>query len=1576
MADLETLQAEQDVVAAKLTALAERRRVARATLTSLRNGADARALSLAGQPLATLRSGNDPQIVAQAARIRAAAEALGALDATVAQAETDRTRLADRIDLLRGAAVARAGALVGGLSREMPLVLLPVRIETRFAEGETDDRLTLLLRFFPGASHVQTRLDILDDDERELHDAYLAALGGSAVDVAEARRTLRAATSPERAAWIARFAEGRAPETPAPPPGALSWAEMMPRRWVVRLRGNGRTLVEEISREVSPEATVLASERNLAGDGPMAGWFGDFDRAVDLGMAMRVPLDAKTTAHARKTGIDVIVTGIDHAEDPDAAADRLAATLTGHAYGSGLGLVSGGTPTNAPQAPARAKVAGGNFEALYHPPSLAEAPNCDAARLARSLGSLPDRLAVVAQRQEGGFLSGVADAQAMATLLWPVAQGYAGKELTRIEAPFGHFTRHVASALPVLRIDDMPLGFVVCGAAKQVPATDLGRRVLEQSPFANPEPWRRALEKTPSVPQGLAGPEDFFEMTSMAGVSQAYRMRRIRVSQTRSSAAQGLVSDAAAPFFSKFSWLPAMTATNNAYVWSAGLVRGDGADALPGALYLSALADALEAVLGGGAQSLPPTAVTSPALLYRLARHSAVFLARWAELVGVQLPDRSPLLEAVAAAQGVQPGQIAMANVGTLFDHLGQTIGALQRTQPGVGPALGATAATAANPTLSDDLLAPPIGPLAPVDPSPPNPAGPVSPVLDLPDAILDAILAPVPTTPPDPEPVPADSHDVSPRDRVAEHISAARQLAQVDDETLERLMAETLDLASFRRDAWVASVHHRHLELLRARRPNGAHVGAYGFVLGLKPERPPVPRRGPGRHVGDLATTGGVLAAHTPNQAAALAVVRNAYLTHASDEATADILRLNLDSRRVRQAMSLVEGLRAGDPPGVLFGARFERLLHQRNQARVLTDPALPGLDRRLTDFREAFPQGRSEGAGTLAQVVEGYSLIQAWRELASGTATARADQLDGVLGAVPEDRGDLEAVLDDLDDQVDSVNDLMLFEATYHAVRGDPAAATSALDAHSGLAAPPPLSALATPASGPALTHRIVVPFPAEAATGWVGPTSLRAMLAPELERWLQSMLGDPRRIRWGYTVGGARTVRSLADAEISAVDLVWSAESWARRGTGLEDAEILRWLLGAAEGAAAFAQDFRLVLQRDGLGPDVGADDLTLSDVAEMCLRLGRVIRAARPVEPSDMEASGNDDQDSGGSDVLQTRLANGAAAVRAAALDLETMADLLDAAGPGAVDDAATRRALRAVTLAQFSGAPVPSLAGGENQGILYREGAARLRASANVVTAALTQPEVSDLADLMAALVGRDFPLFEPFDLSATAAAALAASGLGLDGQVSQTERRSWLQQVARVVPEAGDLELALLIGEATTGTDPSIQLAQMPWTDGDAWIGGPLDDAQVNALTATTSLVMPATSALPPSTGFCGVSLGPIIDRIPAARQTVGIALPFDQPSARAPQAILLVVPPDAEAIAALPKDTDPGPWDWEHIRNTLDQVIEETRLRAADPNYLQGLGLALPSVFIPFSPISTVFDNDLVAEAQLAMER
>jgi hypothetical protein len=164
--------------------------------------------------------------------------------------------------------------------------------------------------------------------------------------------------------------------------------------------------------------------------------------------------------------------------------------------------------------------------------------------------------------------------------------------------------------------------------------------------------------------------------------------------------------------------------------------------------------------------------------------------------------------------------------------------------------------------------------------------------------------------------------------------------------------------------------------------------------------------------------------------------------------------------------------------------------------------------------------------------------------------------------------------------------------------------------------------------------------------------------------------------------------------------------------------------------------------------------------------------------------------------------------------------------------------------------------------------------------------------------------------------------------------------RSWLRQYGRARPDLGAAVELLLLAESASGRtlDP-FGLAELPHRQG-RWAAVDLpadgdDRLSIVALTGPDAL---------------GIDTGPVaglvfdswVDAIPRGEQQTGVAVHFDAPTARPPQAVLLSVVDGERGFGE------------DEIADQLLHTIELAKLRAVDPRALGAVGHYLPTVFLP----------------------
>ncbi|NKE48599.1 hypothetical protein HB662_27775 [Roseomonas frigidaquae] len=1494
-----------------------------------RDTALARARDLGAQAGATEAGLAHSLAAGNLAGARAALDARQGLRAAAAAQVTDRLRLEEAARL----ALGQLGARIDPCDADpaVPLLLLPVRIETRY----TADRTALRVRLFPDDVHVDRLERGLSEAERAAGLAWwTAAWRGAEAEQEAAWRGLVERVGRARAAWVGEATRpanlaARATEAPAfpatlAPAGIGGAARLLPDRFrVVALQaGQPSEATGNQIPALLPAALVPTEEATLVEAGgvrlaPGTEWIADYERALELGLAVTVPLAR------RGAPVDQLFAfGLRRSLGAEEAAAELTDLLRAHRFGAGLALVRQGTPTNNGEAARAAWQRRPDPQRpALDPPAVAE--GSAAAVLAAALGLDPAVLAGL----EGAEAREQPAARAANTALWNASWGsfldrinsvgQAGAALSDDMREAGRRLHrdHVRGRgpLPTLRIGHQPYGLLPAGALDGpwvATPGDAFEKGLAQILRRARGWWRGGIGRVPRPAPGTP-PEAMRDALGTAPVSFAVFVR-----QVLSEEATGL-------------GIRASGGDPQEMLLEAALEQAIWHD-------LVNLSSPRSRIGFLGRQDrhlpLPHVAEDDPAFIAALLEQRAGQPNSLLQAL-LAISMDAALLE-VRATAGQRVMEVFNRVAPTLDPPLRERVAGLARRVESIAPQVAPVAAAETLAAVAAELRVasgiaerPTLRAFQPV-------------------ATTTSSFAELATQ--------AKSSGVAAtfdrfalqgwfeaQARMAELRGALAELAQVPLDQRRLLLSETLDTASHRLDAWVTALVERRRVAMRAARPRGVQIGAYGWVEGIVPGR--------GRQA-----DGGFIHAPSLAHAATAGVLRSAWMQQqaAGGEGA---FAIDLGSMRVRRALELIDGMRQGQPLGALLGYRVERVMHEGGAARLVRSlrAVAPLTQGRLTDRDAAADEaGRAaQEAVAAANVVDGVLLVTGWNaEAVVARLSQRPADNPYLTGDWPPvsaaERATLERAVAEAQDALDAVGDLLMAESVHQLVQGNLARAGAALDAAGNGEAPAPVpQVVTTPAEGLPVAHRLmlgVLGAPPAPAAGW-DASRPRAAAEPALEAWAAARLGDPATIVVGAAADG--TPLTLAAAGRAALDLLYDAADRA----GFD--QRLRAALPDLPPEAPLAE-----APKPGWAPGLRA----IGDVHALATALRGLLSAGRPALPIDLGVPNLPVA----RQVDPAWLSAAEARLRAALAGLEDRAEALDsqieAGAPAAqVRDAMEGLAGFGIVAPGFSRADVLA-GGGGDLGAVAELALAEAARRIGTAEAALARPaSAASLAEAAEAIFGEGFrllPMLAPAPAADGWDEALAAPPPG----ATRAAARRWLADAASVRDGARRLAEAILLAEVT-GAPPMLRIAQQagPGPEPPArWIGLPLGEGEPTPGTPVVAWMLDLLGAPDPAASVGALVLDEWVETLPLRaragapkpgepppaprpRVTTGVAFHAAAPNARAPNAWLLAVPPDPARR-----------WDSAALLTTLRETLELAKLRGVVLEHTVGAAALLPALY------------------------
>lgn len=1476
----------------------------------------------------------------------------------------------------RDAATARllgTDRLSGRVATSQPLLLLPVRLETRFMTRRGEAGTELLVRVYPDDIHIDTHeQELTAEEERWGREYWQRITNIQGQDPAEvnrlAWRQLADRFGSPRAAWIATVLDPG--QSTSPGRRADVWTRaphtrVLPDRWVVLAYRGERALITAWGNQIPDQLAVgpapqetgaLPDEGNLPIDEGMR-WMVDFATAESIGMGVRIAL----TEEQAKAGFErVVVLGIRASLDAPATVARLADLFDSHHYTSGLAFVGQNTPTNNTAENSSGYRSGRDADvtfAVERGASLVQTGS-DGQLAAQALGLPPAVFAHV----RGADGADQRHAEAMNTALLPVCDSAMLRQLSAsisqdmLREHFKTFVR-ARGPYPVLRVDTQPYGILPVAAFDRWISGDSNglESGLASWWLAQRQICRRLIPRALSTltednPVALLAQQATSAAYTQRAFSDANRTPPVPLPLIATSLRDLLLKQALAarpdPALNFLLTLPdtvrqALLAeaidltTLRLDAWGTSLATRRLATlrtSQPTGIRIGAygwVEDVRRATAPLEALSLLPEGVEGPLFLAKgnqghvhtpsLAHAATAAILRSGYLSHKQTDDGKDSPFAVnLSSDRVHQAKWMLDGV-----RQGQSLASLlgyrfERGlhENGLDRFIHRFRALAS--LKEDDRLA---------------------------DARRKVALAE------------RLAHEVAAlrmkRNQAAQSAKDVRFLKAEREGLLQIYRIELDTIAATAQQAQNAETLVGQITQTLTQHENAKPEGRVGDVVSGRLTVELLEQRDADQwanrfeelahnrstaetqaaEVRAVANARGLAGAHAQQSTARLLDITILESIPAAERAIAH--HEELAAQFERQAIDKERG-QAGRAEAGLAAAR--------NELATL-------LAQRWNQALEALPANH---------VVDGLDVHRRWKDSqSSSSGQPRWDVTtipfgNTTLGFPSPGSTDFNSLIEQLtslDDLVDAVGDTVVAESVYQLVQGNPLRSGATLDAiATGELPPPELDVIRTPRSGIGLTHRLCVLLPATPggtiSTWPTGPEQVRAAAEPTLNAWTATLLPNPDKVRCRIdyvdpaTAGVVHTLEAdLAALKLSPLDAVFMAEGQPHAQRSELEQRWVNHMLRTRPATIPAQAHVRLHFEHD---PDWPNDVVSVAEFLEMTRTLRRLFADARSLDGRDLSLPESPAVSAVQSGELKRRADRAAQSFTDATQRLQQMLPSGDGADT-AIDLEALRAGLMrsaafavpgAVPLdAVGSGLDVQSLllaqarsVGAEMQGRL-----SRLTDTDRAFDRAQAQPEEQrdhDLARLKI-VFGSDFlALAHITPVNAAQLTEAFGASLSLQGN-DPLAAVTWLQRVAHVRQGAMRLETAMLYAEMLGEQGHlNLQVGQLPFAAQDRWVAlpnGPHHSISRGKLSLVAHI--PSGQAIRFDQPLTGLLIDEWVEVVPSPQETTGVTFHYDGPNSAPPQALLLAITADQREA-----------WDLNSLEAIMQETTDLMRLRAVAP--------------------------------------
>jgi len=1443
--------------------------------------------------------------------------------------------------------------LIGEMNEKIPVLLFPVRLETRFRKLDSG-KYKLLVRILPDTISIQTHETNITEDEAADLDSYKKAVEGSNDHdvIIAAWKNLVDSYGPHRSAYLVNNCISDDQQEFK----AESWTEapksyVMPDFFVIRLYRktvNGASEEEEMLMEVpgspityplhvGPDPQAIQDQTDANGPilDPESEWLVDFEQAKLKGMGLEIDLGSLDVDLIESGFSKLIAIGV-RSTTKDESSKTLKDLINNHHFTEGFDFITQGTPTNnTSEEDSGFDSSEDNYEDSYQTEIAAQSiqnaeedENLNGKRFCTLLGIMDEEIeAVTHARNTTG--TEFHDIKCMSEVLWySILDPYLrlmDKDIhnDNIALIRDHFINYVQARGPLsaIQVDNMPYGILPVSSLENWLED---KKIDHPEAFGLPELLKKLkklwlemtydLEKVPRIGSSDDIDEEFIKILGMEGRSRQLRVRNI----------------ATVEYIRNLIWM----------TWSK---------LVPEARLAVFLKRLIINNFSNLFMKITPMFKSRNRSTNEEQRGQSSFEGWWNRFEAKVLQSNELLTELIGQIKEPRPIESTYP-WGEGYDYKYPLVA---ESSESTATILGEVDNYLEKLTIEEEY----------------NGKHSNTLLYILSKLSLNTVK---------------DKYS-----NMGNFKQALLHLSKLKIIELEDLLMEVLDTVSFRLDTWITSLAHRRIALSRKEESSeaGIYLGAYGWVENLAPSPTP--------------PSMGYVHAPSVTHAITASVLGNAYLSHASQE-NEERMRVNLSSDRVRKAKWILRGIREKQPLNTLLGYRFERNLHDTihdNNGNTLF------LDKYIMPFRKAYPikhsqlednvNGESSETVVPRNVVNGMELLNAYK--ANNIPFNRNSELPDPGST---DHQVILKILDDLDETFDAVSDITLAESVHQAVLGNYLASGAILDAISGESSPPDdLTVCKTPRGGINVKHTFSIMFnqvEPDAIHNWPEQTPV-SKLNPELNQWLDQMLGDPGDFKFSaeYIKTG-----ELVKEIISLGDII--------NPQGLEENEFVKLsatdflymtALNPGNEESTFAQLIRYIIRKKrdlkftteislDFECNTETDAKPLSNLITVANNLHTLITTASYLSPTDLmlpeEAEIGDEEDvlparfgyllSKLDDIVKTLRNDVLGETGSLTLIRQDLYEFSKQNNPS-VDDCQTckKNLISLVAYGMMDAIPVTAIETDETVQIILQETASstatELKKKIKILESKLPADDwfqdivkssgspdlkqdllnqgISSLRDAYRSLYGKSFVFMPKFNVLNKSELLLASSSNAID--FGDQTPHTWMQQAAFTHKSVYQFENTMMLGKVNSGVDLNINVLQLPYLNGYRWVASKWPDEftseQKEAYQGSHSIAYYAPTGIDFNKSLCGLVIEKWDEMIPNTEETSSIAYHYDGPENEAPNICLLCVSPEI--------NTENGKWKYSNLIKIVEETFDLQKIRMVDTDALKYLGRFLPGIYL-----------------------